>query len=827
MSLAPMAFGSALLLYPVFALSTAGRLGPAGFVVLGAGCAVVLGGLLGLAGRLSPSRLSGFVLLNMVLLGLFGWSLTASLPVVVEVRGSRLVGRVAGTSSEVDVGSLPGSQTGFYLADYHSSRTYQPAGGGIAGGIGDAVKGGYPAQAWGDIAFRSGGKREPLSSQRLLSSAPLVRGSWYISELGELASSNAGLLALDLPAREGLSVSGNMKRPSVTGGIAVGVDPSGNGYVFLVDQERERLSWNRLQEGRVSAEPLASTYYRQGFIGGLQAVMGDLGLIYIYGLALVVATVAVFLALRKAISKVTGNRDADTSAAPEDTHGMALSQRRWHVAAIPALFLASAGLNAYVALRLLEKIPHVQDEVAYLFQAKTFALRTFYVPATASPEFFQNPFILTYGDKWFSKYPPGHALVLVWGVLIGQPWIVGPIIGAMSLVVIYLVGREIWGRGTGVLAAALGLLSPFLIFMSASYLAHPSAMLFIALFVLFYVKSVKHGNWYWGIAAGLCLGMAFITRQLTAIGAVAPFVVFSLLEMRRDWRRMLSGSAFIIAGFMPVFLFLLYYNHAITGSAFLFPHSLVGSYDSIGFGPGIGGVPEGHTLAQAMWNTQRNLEELMVHLFGWPYYLTLAFIPLPFVLKRANRWDYLILGGLAGVIVAYVFWWAVALIFGPRYWYETMPFLLLLTARGVQSLALFLQDTPAKLWSGEGRRGSWMASAGLVCCMVGVLIYFNLSQYLPSQFDKYYRYNDIDGRPVAAVEAAGIHNALVFYRPPAAIANRGYGPIFSLNSPLLDNDIIYARDLGEEKDRILMSQFPNRQPYLLDGAVLVRLDPAG
>lgn len=822
-----LTLGIGMLLYSLLDLAVSHRLGLAGFLLLAAGCAVVLGSVLGLAGYLSPVRLSTFALLNFVMIGLFGWSLTGTLPVSVQVSGSRLIGRVAGASTKLDAASLPGKSVGLYAADFHSSRTYQPPNGGIVGGIGDIAKGGYPSQAWSGVVFRSGGKREPLSSQLLLSSPPFARGSWYATELGELASDGEGLLALDLPAQGNFTISADLKRGSVASGIAVGLDGSGNGYVLIVDPERELISWNRLQQGQVVPASLASAPYRQGFVGGLQSLVEDVGLVYIYCLALVVGAIGIFFGLTAVVSALGSGLDGMRKGRPERAAGSKWYWRHGHLGALTALFAASAALNSYVAVRLLEKLPHTQDEVAYLFQAKTFALRMLYVPAAASPEFFQNPFILTYDGKWFSKYPPGQALVLVWGVLIGQPWIVDPIMGALSLVVVYLIGREIWDRNTGILAAALGLLSPFLIFMSASYMAHPSAMLFIALFVLGYVKSIRRGSWHWGVAAGVSLGMAFLTRQLTAVGVAAPFVVFSLLEMRRDWRRTLSGAAFIIAGFMPVFLFLLYYNHAITGNALLFPHNLVGSYDSLGFGPGIGGVPEGHTPAQAMWNTQRNLDELMLHLFGWPYYLTLAFIPLPFVLKRANRWDYLIFGGLAGIVIAYVFWWAVALIFGPRYWYEAMPFLLLLTARGIQSLALFLKETAGKLWPAKGIRASGVAATGLVCCIVVVLIYFNLSQYLPSQFVKYYRYNDIDGRPVAAVEAANIHNALVFYRPPAAIPNRGYGPMFSLNSPLLDNDVIYARDLGEKQDSYLMQQFPGRQPYLLDGTTLVKLEPAG
>lgn len=816
-----------LVVQPLVTILATGRTGPVSFVLLAMGLIMVLGVLLFASVGASTTMLVAWVLPNLGFLVLLGWSLGQSLPVRVQVGDGKIAGTVAGIVCELEVDRSPDRRAGLYLQDYRSSRTYQPPGdnpSGLLAGLRDLGKVGYPREGWDTLTIRSGGRSEARSPDWLVTSSRENTGRWYVDELGAASSTGKGLLSFDVTASGKYAIDTALKRPAVAAGIAVGLNEEGDGYLFLVDPERERMSWHRL-EGGDPGEILSSAYYRQDFTGGLQSVVRDLALIYVYGLGLSLAALAVCLLVGAALGLAAGRRRVQSNG----KDGMkrvaaALRSRRAAGALAGALFLTSTATSSYVALRLLEGIPHVQDEVAYLFQAKTFGLWRISVPAAPYPEFFQNPFILTYGGEWFSKYPPGHALVLVWGVLAGQPWLVGPILGACSLVVVYLIGSELWDRRTGLLAALLGVFSPFLIFMSASYLAHPSAMLFIALFILCYVKVTRRGGWWWGLGAGFFLGMAFITRQLTAVGAAAPFVVFSLLEMRRDWRRTLSGGVSIVIGFVPVLLFLLLYNHLLTGSPLVFPHNLVGSYDSIGFGPGIGGVPEGHTPAQAMWNTQRNLNELMVDLFGWPFYLTLAFIPLTFALGRAGRWDFLMLGGLAGIVVGYVFWWAVALIFGPRYWYEALPFLLLLTSRGLLSLVAFMAQTAGKLVR-AGPRWTPQAAAGVtICSVMVVLLYFNLSTYMPEQFQKYYRYNGIDRRPIAAVEKADLHNAVVFFRPDPAISNRGYGPVFSMNSPLLDNDVVFARDLGEEKNRILMTAFPGRRFYLLDGSQLSELD---
>ena len=67
------------------------------------------------------------------------------------------------------------------------------------------------------------------------------------------------------------------------------------------------------------------------------------------------------------------------------------------------------------------------------------------------------------------------------------------------------------------------------------------------------------------------------------------------------------------------------------------------------------------------------------------------------------------------------------------------------------------------------------------------------------------------------VKKAGIQNAVVFiksgnFKKQEAAPNY-YGAGFSLNSPKLDTDIIYARDLGDEKNEELMKEFPRRKFY--------------
>src|SRR5207249_9975399 len=85
---------------------------------------------------------------------------------------------------------------------------------------------------------------------------------------------------------------------------------------------------------------------------------------------------------------------------------------------------------------------------------------------------------------WFSKYPPGFPLLLVPGVLIGAPWLVSPVAASLTLATLYLLGRSLFGGGTGLLAVVLLLTSPFFLFMSGSMMSHPACLLLTTLALL-------------------------------------------------------------------------------------------------------------------------------------------------------------------------------------------------------------------------------------------------------------------------------------------------------------------------------------------------------
>jgi hypothetical protein len=106
--------------------------------------------------------------------------------------------------------------------------------------------------------------------------------------------------------------------------------------------------------------------------------------------------------------------------------------------------------------------------------------------------------------------------------------------------------------------------------------------------------------------------------------------------------------------------------------------------------------------------------------------------------------------------------------------------------------------------------------------LLACLLAYNFTVYLPAQLPMYRGYNFVSASSLQAVDRAGIHNALVFVvsNPPGEWWS--YGGVFSANSPTLNGDVVYARDLGA-KDAQLMRRYPGRSYYRLNQASLTRL----
>lgn len=486
---------------------------------------------------------------------------------------------------------------------------------------------------------------------------------------------------------------------------------------------------------------------------------------------------------------------------------------------------AAAGIAAvsfasvlYVALVQYHAEPHILDASAYYFQAKIFASGQLSAPVPHDLSAFQGPFMVARHGRWFAQYAPATSAALAVGILLHVPWLIEPLLGTAALWGIYLLGRRMFGPWTAVLAVALGALSPFYAYLAASYLSHTVSLACEVYYLVFLLRFVERRRARDLGIAGALLAAMFTARELSAtvaglvsVGWVLAFYGRALWRDRwRVWPAFLAGSATLGLG-LSVYVV---YNWLQTGNPLLLPRTLFSPSDRYGFGTGVGFYGR-HTLAAGLVNLDQLLTSLLIDLYGWPFYLTLALVPLALLrAEGARRWDWFNMSMAACLALALVGYFYHGIYLGPRYLYDAVPFLLLLTARGLMALTVRCQGILHGVLVTFDAHRLVRASRWTVGGLLALLMLCNLGFYVPRQIALYQNFSGLPASQpvdVAAIYATHLHHALVV-TDDWLVYNYVLWP---LNDPDLRGDMLYALARGPADEAQLRTEYPNRTLYSL------------
>jgi hypothetical protein len=490
-----------------------------------------------------------------------------------------------------------------------------------------------------------------------------------------------------------------------------------------------------------------------------------------------------------------------------------------------------------VSERVFDRQPHVEDEVAFIFQAQTIAGGQLLADVPQDPDFFRSPFIIIQEEKWFGKYTPGFPAVLAFGALIGRPWLVNPLLAAACVGLVYVIGRRFYGAWWGVLGAAFLTISPFFLLQAGSYMSHLASLLWTLLFLLLFDRAHRTRLVLPALGAGLALGALFLTRPLTAVGVVIPFALWCLVHVLRDRRRILVYLPVALT-FLPFVGMLMLYNRMTTGDPFESAYVLWWPYDRVGFGEGIG-VEGSHSVSDGIRFLRINFGWLRMYALGWPRDLSLVpaalatLVALGQLGRRGWRWtdarqrratlphgwkdrnepsrsahDLLLAGILIGIMLAHIAYSTPGFMYGPRYYFEGMGAVALLSARGIGHLVVPLA------WLLRRRLPILpqprCAALGLLLLLAAGLSLHGYTHFAADEFRKFTGWNNVTGEHLRSVQAAGLSNAVVFVQRNAWT---DYAPFFAEHGPDLDASVIYAIDLGPSRNHDLMRQYPDRSYY--------------
>jgi hypothetical protein len=472
------------------------------------------------------------------------------------------------------------------------------------------------------------------------------------------------------------------------------------------------------------------------------------------------------------------------------------------------LSLAAILISYLVADRVFERIPHIEDEMAYVWQAQVIAHGNLTLPSPRDTKSMITPFVVDYNGRRFGKYPLGWPLVLAFGVALNLRDWVNPMLAGLGIWLTYCLGKKILDQRMALLAVALTLTSPFFLMNSGSLLSHPLALVLSLAFALAWFDSFPQAEtpaplpaWLTVSVAGLSLGVLALTRPFTSIAVGLPFFIHGLFLLARGDKS--TRFKILTIGALTVFVAALIplWQFVVTGDPTLNPYTLWWKYDKVGFGADFGNQPGGHDLYQAWLNLKLSFSAGWSDFFGWKN-ASWIFLPFGLFSIRKNRRAWLVASVFVSLVLLYVAYWIGSDLYGPRYYYEGFYSLTLVSAAGM----FWLAESVAQ----ESRARKWTQSAVI---LLGVFLFsYNLLIYLPKRLDDMTGLYGITRGMFAPFESAQAQKqtpALVVVHFTKAWTE--YGGLLELQNAELTSPFIFALSRGARADAALAHDYPNRR----------------
>lgn len=218
--------------------------------------------------------------------------------------------------------------------------------------------------------------------------------------------------------------------------------------------------------------------------------------------------------------------------------------------------------------------PNVQDEFSYLLAADTYAHGRLTNPSPKLWPFFEAPYVLLQ-PTYMAKYLPGQGLCLAIGQLISKPIFGAYLVAALSCAVIaWLIGGCLPGRWA-LLGGCLAALHPTLMWWSQIYWGGGVPLLGGALMTGAAVRWITRAGTDARTAAlaGIGASLLLLTRPFEG-GIIGLLLTAAMLwTLRHRITRLIRPIAIALLPLIAAFAFLAYSNYRVTGSAWTLPYA--------------------------------------------------------------------------------------------------------------------------------------------------------------------------------------------------------------------------------------------------------------
>jgi hypothetical protein len=347
--------------------------------------------------------------------------------------------------------------------------------------------------------------------------------------------------------------------------------------------------------------------------------------------------------------------------------------------------------------------PNSGDEHSYLFLADTLLAGRLTNPPAPDPELFSMYRVFTVRGETFSQYLPGWPMVLAIFRSAGLAWIANPVLTtALGVCLLGAMRRLRAGASAQLAILLLVLLSPFTLFNGASFFSGTLSAALAAAIAWQHLVDEEQPTFFRKALIGVLFGLQLLTRveMFLLIGA--------LYAADRLWRRRqaaLGDALPVLLGALPFVLFLLAYDHTITGDAFQTPVTLTNP----DLEPGA-----------VMTTPRQMITRSFRHAIYWTAALgeygglVLLFLQFPALAFQARRGAlrFFDLALPATILLFLIFPYEGGHQYGPRYWFSAWPLAALTIASG------YVRSDASFIFCGRRLNLNMLTAANLLFCFV-------------------------------------------------------------------------------------------------------------
>ena len=485
--------------------------------------------------------------------------------------------------------------------------------------------------------------------------------------------------------------------------------------------------------------------------------------------------IAIALVAAPALDRATGRLHARCLS-----FGRACAERSRAFLAAGALVIVVA--TALIGWLALEHFPNSGDEYCYLYQADTFLAGRLWNPPRPLQPFFETSHIIERDGRLFSVFPPGWPVIMAAGMRAGlPPWTLNPLLSAAMFVLTFFLARRLTGDGaTAALASVMLATTSYFLMTGASYFSHTACAVLVVGAMIAMLRMAEGRPWS-AAAAGVLAALAVITRYYTPVLCLLPLTIVLLRE--RPWRK---EYLWAIAGALPPLVFMLIYNHALSGNALVLSKGGVEQYDELWFATGFwrrGAEFMGaHLFDLMLWTPPALLVAYLAGLHTTPLKSRLGAVGAGFACLALGLYPYMNRGGNQ---------------YGPRFYFDGFPLLVIVAATAVFG---------ATRYEDRSRAARRLVYLFFVSVVAHVAIAATQLQATHAQIEERL---DLERR----VAATSISHALVFVTTPIGLERAMFPQDFTRNGINADAPVLYVLDRGDENNQ-LRDYYADRKCYV-------------